>query len=86
MWPLTYTKLYEKLKCTISIKNDVFTLFSKLRACNVSVVASGVIFHAGKSVFSSKAVRRGPGSPKLVYVWKKWIVGNVFGCFWCVLY
>ena len=32
---------------------DVFGLFSQFRACNVSVVASGVVFHTG--IFSSLA-------------------------------
>ena len=29
---------------------DVFGLLSSLRACNVSVVASGAFFHVGKSI------------------------------------
>ena len=46
---------------------DVFGFLSQFRAYNVSVVASGVFVYVGKSIFSSKAVRRGPGSSKLMY-------------------
>ena len=48
---------------------DVFGLLSKLRACSVSVVASGICFIWGNQFVSSKAVRRSPGSPTLMYVW-----------------
>ena len=50
---------------------DLFGLFGQLRACNVSVVASGVCFHVGKSIVRSKAVWRGPGSLTLMYFWNK---------------
>ena len=57
----------------------VFGLFSKLRACSVSVVASGVFLYVGKSVFSSKAVWRGLGSPKLMYFWKNGLLETHLG-------
>ena len=50
-------------------------------ACNVSVVASGVFFHVGKSFFSSKAVWRDPGSPKLMYFWKNRLLEKYLGVF-----
>ena len=45
---------------------DIFGLFSLLRACDVSVAASGSFSDVGESIFSSKAVWRGPGRPKLM--------------------
>ena len=45
---------------------DVQGLLSQFRACSVSVAASGVLFDAGKSIDSSKAVQRSPARPKLV--------------------
>ena len=42
--------------------------FSQLRACNVSVAASGVFVYAGVSICWPKncSVRRGPGRPTLM--------------------
>ena len=65
---------------------DVFGLFSKLRACSVNVVASGVFFMWTNQFVGTKAVWRGPGSPTLIYCWQiKWIVEDVFGFCWCVV-
>ena len=61
-------------------------LFSQFRASNVSVVASGVFVTLATPFVNPKAVRRGPGSPKLLYFFGKMIVGNVFECFGCALY
>ena len=47
-----------------------FSFISQIRACSVSGVASGVFFYVGKSICSSKAVRRGPGSPTRMYLWE----------------
>ena len=47
---------------------DVSGLFSLLRACSVSVAASGVKFGVGRSVISSKGVQRVPGRPKLISI------------------
>ena len=64
---------------------DVFGFFSYLRACNVSVVASGVFLHVGKSIAAQKLSRR-PGEPN-TYVFgekeRKKMIVNVFGCFGC---
>ena len=38
--------------------------FSKLKACYVSVAASGVSFYTSKLIFGSKEVWRAPGRPK----------------------
>ena len=54
-----------------------FGSFRKVIAFSVSAVASGWFFGVFRSVFSSEAVRRGPGRPKLmsdiyfIYVSKK---------------
>ena len=84
-----------KYFCLCKIKKFVFVFlsfqslcfFSKLRACNVSVVASGVKLHVGKSLFSSKAVWRGPGSPTLVYVRKNALLNMYPGVFnvFCII-
>ena len=49
--PQQYKKYTEIKHWKVSkIYFDVFSLFSQLRACNVSVNASGGFFHVGKSI------------------------------------
>ena len=66
---------------------DVFGVVSKLRACNAGVIASGVVFYVGKSIFWTKTVRRGLGSPKLMYSWKNGLMEMYLGVFgvYCII-
>ena len=60
----------------------IFLAFLALRACSVSVVASGVFVSRRQIIFvSSKAVWRGPGSSKLMYFWKNGLLEMYLGVF-----
>ena len=50
---------------------DVFDILSKLRACSVSAVASGVFVDVGRSILYLKSCPETPGEPNTYVLFEK---------------
>ena len=79
--------IYKIIKMKIGRKRKkvlmFWSLFKELRACSISVAASGSLFYVGKLFLAQKLSReaRGAQNSWILEKQNEWMIGNVFWCF-----